>query len=85
MKFSYYNLEKDDFNKKRSNYKKKKLFTIYFNHILEEIQFENSDRGILLWITTSKTVRVFGYWKQGESSERKKFYRMYVRLIPKIN
>lgn len=48
MKFNYYNLEKDDFNKKRSNYKKKKLFTIYFNHILKYIQFENSDRGLLL-------------------------------------
>ena len=77
MKFSYYNLDKDDFNKKRSNYKKKKLFTIYFNHILEEIQFENSDRGLLLWITTPKTVRVFGHFKQGGSSERKKFYRSW--------
>lgn len=77
MRFSYYNLEKDDFNKKRSNYKKKKLFTIYFNHILECIQFENSDRGILLWIVTPKTVRVFGHWKQGGSSERKKFYRSW--------
>ena len=74
MKFSYYNLDKDDFNKKRSDYKKKKLFTIHFNHILEEIQFENSDRGILLWIVTPKTVRVFGHWKQGE---RKKFYRSW--------
>ena len=46
MKFNYYNLEKDNFNKKYSNYKKKKLFTIYFNHILEDIQFENSDRGL---------------------------------------
>ena len=74
MHFSYYNLEKDDFNKKFSNYKKTKLFTIYFNHILECIQFENSDRGILLWIVTLKTVRVFGYWKQGSS---KKFYRSW--------
>nr|DAD59167.1 MAG TPA: hypothetical protein [Bacteriophage sp.] len=74
MKFSYYNLEKGNFNKKYSNYKKKKLFTIYFNHILEEIQFENSDRGILLWIITPKTVRVFGCWKQGEI---KKFYRSW--------
>ena len=43
-------------------YKKKKLLIFYFNHILEMIQFENSDRGLLLW--TPKTVRVFGYWKQ---------------------
>lgn len=42
-------------------YKKKKLLTFYFNHILEMIQFENSDRGLLLWILTPKTVRVFGY------------------------
>ena len=42
MKFSYYNLDKDK-HKELSNYKKKKLFTISFNHILEEIQFENSD------------------------------------------
>ena len=74
MHFSYYNLEKDVFNKKFSNYKKIKLFTIYFNHILECIQFENSDRGILLWIVTLKTVRIFGYWKQGSS---KKFYRSW--------
>lgn len=77
MKFNYYNLEKDDFNKKRSNYKKKKLFTIYFNHILEDIQFENSDRGFLLWITTSKTVRVFGYRKQGGCGGSKKFYQSW--------
>ena len=54
MRFSYYNLEKDDFNKKYSRLKKKKLFTIQFNHILEMIQFENSDRGLLLWIVTPK-------------------------------
>ena len=77
MRFSYYNLEKDDFNKKRSNYKKKKLFTIHFNHILEEIQFENSDRGILLWIVTPKIIRVFGHWKQGGCSGSKKFYRIW--------
>ena len=77
MKFSYYNLDKDDFNKKRSDYKKKKLFTIHFNHILEEIQFENSDRGILLWITTPKAIRVFGYWKQGGYCGSKKFYRIW--------
>lgn len=77
MRFSYYNLEKDDLNKKRSNYKKKKLFTIYFNHILEDIQFENSDRGILLWIVTPKTVRVFGYWKQGGSCGSRKFYQSW--------
>ncbi|MDY2736720.1 hypothetical protein [Intestinibacter sp.] len=36
------------------------------------IQFENSDRGLLLW--TPKTVRVFGYWKQGCIGSRK-FYQ----------
>ena len=77
MKFSYYNLENDDFNKQYGRYKKKKLFTIYFNHILEEIQFENSDRGLLLWIITPKTVRVFGHWKQGGSSGREKIYRSW--------
>lgn len=77
MKFSYYTLNKDDFNRKYSHLKKKKLFTIRFNHILEMIQFENSDRGILLWIVTPKTVRVFGHWKQNGSSERKKFYRSW--------
>ena len=76
MKFSYYNLDKEKY-KKRSNYKKKKLFTIYFNHILEMIQLENSDRGILLWIVTPKTVRVFGHWKQGGSCGSKKFYQSW--------
>lgn len=70
MRFSYYNLDKDDLNKKHSRFKKKKLFTICFNHILEDIQFENSDRGILLWINTPKNIRVFGYWKQGGCASR---------------
>ena len=46
MRFSYYNLGKDELNKKHSRFKKKKLFSIYFNHILESIQFENSDNGL---------------------------------------
>ena len=77
MRFSYYNLDKDDFNKKYSRLKKKKLFTIQFNHILEMIQFENSDRGLLLWIVTPKTVRVFGYWKQCGHNGSKKFYQSW--------
>lgn len=77
MKFSYYNLDKDDSNKKNSHLKKRKLFTIYFNHILEDIQFENSDRGYLLWICTSKKVRVFGYWKQGGCGGSKRFYQSW--------
>ena len=77
MRFSYYNLDKDDISKSHSHFKKKKLFTIWFNHILEDIQFENSDRGLLLWITTLKTIRVFGYWKQGGYWGSKKFYRMW--------
>ena len=54
--------------------KNKKLLTFYFNHILERIQFEISDRGLLLWILTPKTVRVFGYWKQVCIGSRK-FYQ----------
>ena len=61
MRFSYYNLGKDELNKKHSRFKKKKLFSIYFTHILESIQFENSDNGLLLWINTPKNIRVFGY------------------------
>ena len=76
MKFSYYNLDKDKY-KEHSNYKKKKLFTISFNHILEMIQFEKSDRGLLLWINTPKTVRVFGYWKRGGHGGSKKFYQSW--------
>ena len=72
MRFSYYNLDKD-FNRKYSRLKKKKLFTITFNHILEMIQFENSDRGLLSWVNTPKTVRVFGYWKQGGGGGSKQF------------
>lgn len=77
MRFSYYNLDKDDIGKKYSHFKKKRLFTISFNHILEEIQFENSDRGYLLWICTPKTVRVFGYWKQGGCGGSKRFYQSW--------
>ena len=77
MRFSYYNLDKDDIGKNHSNFKKKKLFTIRFNHILEDIQFENSDRGLLLWIITPKTVRVFGYWRKGGASGSRKFYRSW--------
>ena len=77
MRFSYYNLDKDDFNKKYSHFKKKKSFTIWFNHLLEMIQFENSDRGLLLWVITPKTVRVFGYWKQGGCGGSKKFYQSW--------
>lgn len=76
MKFNYYNLDKDDIGKNHSSFKKK-LFTIRFNHILEDIQFENSDRGLLLWITTPKTIRVFGYWKQGGCGGSKKFYQSW--------
>ena len=74
MRISYYNLDKDDNGKKRSHFKKQKLLTIIFNHILEDIQFENSDRGHLLWVNTPKTIRVFGLWNQGYSRNRK-FYR----------
>lgn len=77
MRFSYYNLEKDDLGKKLSNFKKTKLFTIRFKHILENIQFENSDRGYLLWINTPKTIRVFGFWKQGGCGGSKKFYQTW--------
>lgn len=77
MKFSYYNLDKDRIGKNHSHFKKNKLFTIWFNHILEDIQFENSDRGLLLWITTPKTIRVFGYWKQGGCGGSKKFYQSW--------
>ena len=77
MRFSYYNLENDDFNKQYGRFKKKKLFTIWFYHFLEMIQFENSDRGLLLWITTPKTVRVFGYWKRGGYGGSRKFYQSW--------
>lgn len=77
MRFSYYNLEKDEFNRKYSHLNKKKLFTIYFNHILESIQFENSDRGLLLWVITPKTVRVFGHWRQGGAGGSRKFYKKW--------
>ena len=77
MKFSHYNLDKDDFGKKHSRFKKKKLFMIWFKSILEMIQFENSDRGLLLWIVTPKTISVFGYWKQGGCGGSKKFYQSW--------
>ena len=75
MRISYYNSGKDNSNLKNSRFKKRKLLTIIFhNHILEEIQFENSDRGHLLWIVTPKTIRVFGVWNKGYSRSRK-FYK----------
>ena len=77
MRFSYYNLGKDKLNKKHSPFKKKKLFSIYFTHILESIQFENSDNGLLLWINTPKNIRVFGYWKQGGCGGSKRFYQTW--------
>ena len=77
MRFSYYNLDKDASKGKYSHLKKKKLFTIHFNHILEIIQFENSDRGLLLWVNTPKTVRVFGYWRQGGAEGSRKFYQSW--------
>lgn len=77
MRFSYYNLDKDALKGKYSRLKKKKLFTINFNHILEEIQFENSDRGLLLWVITPKTVRVFGHWRQGGAGGSRKFYQSW--------
>ena len=77
MRFSYYNLDKDVLKEKYSRLKKKKLFTIHFNRILEIIQIENSDRGLLLWVITPKTVRVFGYWRQGGAGRNRKFYRSW--------
>ena len=76
MRINYYNLE-NDLNKRYSRFKKKKLLAFCFNHILEMILFENSDRGLLLWIFTSKTVRVFGYWKQCSCGGSKKFYQSW--------
>ena len=77
MRISYYNSDKDDLGKMFSHFKKKKLFTIWFKHVLEIIQFENSDRGYLLWIITPKTIRVFGFWKQGGCGGSKKFYQTW--------
>lgn len=77
MRISYYNLDKDDLGKKLSHFKKKKLFTIWFEHVLENIQFENSDRGYLLWINTPKTIRVLGFWKQGGCGGSKNFYQTW--------
>lgn len=77
MRFSYYNLDKDVLKGKYSRIKKQKLFTIYFNRILEIIQMENSDRGLLLLVITPKTVKVFGYWRQGGAGGSKKFYQSW--------
>ena len=77
MRFSCYNLDKDILKRKYSRLKKKKLFTIHFNRILEIIQIENSDRGLLLWVITPKTVRVFGYWRQGGAGGSRKFYQSW--------
>ena len=75
MRISYYNLDKDDNGKKRSHFNKQKLLTItFYNHILEDIQFENSDRGHLLWVNTPKTIRVFGLWNKSYGGSRK-FYQ----------
>lgn len=77
MKVSYYNFEKDDNGKKYGRLKKKKLLTFRFNHFLEMIQFENSDRGFLLWINTPKRINVFGYWKQGGCGGSRNFYQYW--------
>ena len=75
MRINYYNLGKDGSNRKISPFKKYKMLTIWFRHVLEKIQFENSDRGYLLWICTSKTIRVFGFWKQGENRKLYQHWR----------
>lgn len=90
MKFSYYNIDDDKFNcynldddwfeKKQPGWVKKKIFSIIFpnSNILESVQFENSDRGYLLWITTPKTVRVFGFWSNDSKAACcKKFYQKW--------
>lgn len=73
MKISYYNVENDDHGKKYGHFKKDKTLTIRFNQFLEMIQFENSDRGYLLWINTPNRVNVFGFWK-GSNFANMKFY-----------
>lgn len=76
MRFTYYNLENDEFNKKYGKFKKNKLFTIIFNsRVLEAIQFENSDRGYLLWINTPKRVNVFGFWTDDTYEGSTRFYQ----------
>jgi len=82
MGFGYYNQDNDpegSFAKKYGGWKKRKLFTIWFTwRFLEMIQFENSDRGYLLWITTPETIRVFGLWSNDEkASGSKKFYQTW--------
>lgn len=77
MNFYYYNLDIDNLYKNTGYFKKRKIFTICFNHIIKRIQFENSDRGLLLWIITLKTVRVFGYWKQYGPNRSKRFYQSW--------
>lgn len=67
MKNSYYS--------KHNQFKSIKLLTIRFKHIFEEIQFEFSRRGYLLWVCTPKTIRVFGFWKQNGCGGSRKFYQ----------
>lgn len=80
MKFGYYNLEKDDFGKDFCRYKKKKLFTITFNHLLEMVQFENSDRGYLLWVVTKKRINAFGYWNPQYEKDDRSFYQHWANV-----
>lgn len=68
MKISYY-------AKKNGQFKSTKFLTIRFKHIFEDIQFEFSHRGCLLWVCTPKTIRVFGFWKQGGCGGSRKFYQ----------
>ena len=69
MMVSYYNLAKHP-EHAHGRWNKKKLLTFTFRgKHLEMIQFENSDRGHLLWICTPETVRVWGFWK-----DKSKFY-----------
>lgn len=45
---------------------------------LENIRFEISRRGCLLWIITPKTVRVFGFWNKGYGYRgSQKFYQYW--------
>lgn len=81
-RFSYYNLAnepEDSYARKYSHWKKKILltFTPRNRKYLESIQFENSDRGYLLWFLTPENVHVFGFWNRKPNERKMKFYETW--------
>ena len=81
-RLSYYNLAnepEDSYAKRCGRWKKKILLTFIprNQNRLEQIQFENSDRGYLLWVNTPENIHVFGFWNRKPNERKMRFYETW--------